>query len=98
MASHYRQFIPNFSTTASALKWLLKNDTKFRWTEPQDHAFLALKSKLMTQMVLQYPDSLKEFILMADNSNSCLGAVLSQGDTSNDLPTVYATSSLNKTD
>jgi hypothetical protein len=61
-----------------------------------DHAFQALKSKLITQTVLQYADSLKKFILMDDDSNSGLRVVLSQENNGNDLPIAYASYSLNK--
>jgi hypothetical protein len=55
----------------------------------KNHGFQALQPKLMTKTVLQYPDSLKKFILTVDDSNSGL-------DNGNDLPTAYASCSLNK--
>jgi len=41
--------------------------------------FCTLKQKLMSQIILQYPDFSKEFILTTDTSNDGAGAVVSQG-------------------
>jgi hypothetical protein len=35
---------------------------KFIWTEDQENLFEAIKSKLVTQPILQYPDFSKEFV------------------------------------
>lgn len=43
-----------------------------------------------------YPEFSREFILTTDASNKGLGAVLSQGPVGKDLPTAYASRSLNK--
>lgn len=96
MISYYRRFIPNCSKIASPLYQLLKKDAKFEWTEAQEHAFQYLKSRLMSQPILQYPDYSKEFILTTDASNDGLGAVLSQGTVGVDLPIAYASRKLNK--
>jgi len=96
MISYYRRFIPDCSRIASPLYKLLKKDTKFEWAETQENTFQHLKSKLMKQPILQYPDFSKEFVLTTDASNQVLGAVLSQGQTGKDLPVAYASRSLNK--
>jgi len=57
---------------------MLKKGTKFDWPEAQENAFQHLKSKLMKQPILLYPDFSKEFVLTTDASNQGLGAVLSQ--------------------
>ena len=49
------------------------------WEKWQEIAFHALKQKLMSEPILQYPDFSKEFILITDASNDSAGAVLSQG-------------------
>ena len=61
--SYYRRFIPDFSRVASSLYKLLKKDTKFEWTQAQENGFQHLKSKLMKQSILQYPDFSKQFVL-----------------------------------
>jgi transposase InsO family protein len=95
MISYYRRFIPNCSRIASPLYKLLKQEAKFEWTETQENAFQHLKSKLIKQPILQYPDFSKEFVLTTDASNQGLGAVLSQGPIGKDLPIAYASRSLN---
>ena len=96
MISYYRCFIPDCSRIASPLYKLLKKDAKFEWVEAQENAFQHLKSKLMNQPILQYPDFGKELVLTTDASNLGLGAVLSQGQIGKDLPVAYASRSLNK--
>jgi hypothetical protein len=59
------------------------------WEESQEVPFQALKQKLMSQSILQYPDFSREFILSADASNEGAGAVLSQGQIGKDLPIAY---------
>ena len=95
-ASYYRRFIPNCSRIASPLYKLLKKDANFEWKEAQENAFQHLKSQLIKQPILQYPDFSQEFLLTTDASNQGLGAVLSQGPVGKDLPVAYASRSLNK--
>jgi hypothetical protein len=66
------------------------------WEENQEIAFHALKQKLMSQPILQYPDFSREFILTTDASNDGAGAVLSQGQIGKDLLIAYASRSFNK--
>jgi len=96
LMGYYRRFIPLFSKIASPLHKLLKRDAKYLWEESQEAAFRALKQKLMTQPILQYPDFSKEFILTTDASNEGAGAVLSQGPIGKDLPIAYASRRFNK--
>jgi transposase InsO family protein len=96
MISYYRRFIPNCSKIASPLHKLLKRDAKFEWTTAQEHAFNHLKTKLISQPILQYPDFSKEFVLTTDASNDGLGAVLLQGPMGNDLPVAFSSRSLKK--
>jgi len=50
----------------------------------------------MSQLLLQYPDFSKPFILTTDASNDALGAILSQGEIGRDLPIAYASRKLSK--
>jgi hypothetical protein len=74
----------------------LKKDVKYVWGEVQEIAFRALKHKLTSEPILQYPDFSKEFILTTDASNEGAGAVLSQGTIGADLPVGYASRTFNK--
>jgi len=64
--------------------------------ERQEVAFHALKQKLFSQPILQYPDFSMEFILTTDASNDGTGAVLSHGQIGEDLPIAYAIRSFDK--
>jgi transposase InsO family protein len=74
---------------------LLKRDAKYRWEDYQEAAFCALKHKLISRPVLQYPDFSKEFILTTDASNDGAGAVLSQEQIGKDAPIAYASRRFN---
>ena len=54
-----------------------------------------MKELLTTELLLQYPDFTKPFILTTDASNKALGAILSQGPIGQDLPVAYASRTLN---
>jgi hypothetical protein len=72
MASYYRKFISRFSKIAAPLHALLKKDVQFVWTPDLENAFQALKGKLISKPILQYPDYSKEFIL-TDRGDSVTG-------------------------
>jgi hypothetical protein len=87
---YYRRFVTQFSKIALLLHRLLKRDAKYVWEENQEVVFQALKQKLMLQLILQYPDFSRQFVLTTDASNEGAGAVLSQGQIGKDLPIAYA--------
>lgn len=103
LAGYYRRFIENFSKIIKPLTSLLKKGVEFNWTSIQQVAFECIKSKLITQPILIYPDFTKEFILTTDASNFAIGAILSQETLLNpksekhksDLPIAYASRTLN---
>ena len=51
---------------------------------------------LTSPPILQYPDFTRQFILTTDASNECVGAVLSQGEPSKDLPIAFASRVMSK--
>jgi hypothetical protein len=57
MAGHYHLFIPELSRLAT-----IREGAKFIWTEDWEYAFRVLKSKFITQLILQYPDFSNEFV------------------------------------
>ena len=94
---YYRRFIANFSTLSKPLTKLLKRDTPFLWSDDQQQAFEILKSKLIKEPILQYPDMEKEFILTTDASQFSIGGLLSQrNNLGHDLPIAYASRTLNR--
>src|SRR5580765_2440131 len=61
LAGYYRKFIEDFSRIAKTLTKLTKKSEKFLWNSEQQIAFDTLKEKLMTALVLKYPDFNEEF-------------------------------------
>src|SRR5688572_12281795 len=61
LASYYRKFIEQFSKTARPLNTLLKKDVKYQWTSVCQKSFEDLKNKLISALILKYPDFKKPF-------------------------------------
>ena len=78
LTGYYRKFVPKYSSIASPLTNLTKDDVVFEWTEECQEAFDNLKVKLTTAPILGYPNYELPFILETDASLKGLGAVLSQ--------------------
>ena len=98
MAGYYRRFIENFSDIAQPLYKLLQKSVRFVWGEEQKLAYETLKSALVSDLVLIYPDFNKQFYLTTDASNYAIGGVLSQ-KVDNDLrPISYFSKSLSKSE
>ncbi|XP_036149749.1 uncharacterized protein LOC118647910 [Monomorium pharaonis] len=96
LVGYYRKFIKDFSKIAKPLTRLLQKSSTFQWTNEQQHSFESLKSKLITQPVLSYPDWNRPFVLTTDASNEAIGAILSQGTIGKDKPLAFAFRTLNK--
>lgn len=80
LASYYRKFVRNFSTLASPLNRLLKNNEAWVWGPAQHTAFETLKDRLSSAPVLRRPDPTLPYALHTDWSALGLGAVLTQRD------------------
>lgn len=93
LAEYYRRFISEFSKLAKRLTQLLKNDTIFQWRPIQ--SFELLKDKLCQELVLQYPNFSKPFILTTDASGYAISEILSQVIINKDRPIAYASRTLN---
>jgi hypothetical protein len=78
LAGYYRRFIENFSKIAKPMTELLKNNTKFEWSEACEKSFQELKKRLTTAAVLTLPDIKKDFVVYCDASKKGLGCVLMQ--------------------
>lgn len=96
LSGYYRKFINSYSGIAKPLTNLLKQDTKFVWSEECQKSFDTLKKALCSEPILKNPDFTNIFILTTDASNKALGAILSQGEIGKDLPICYAPRTLNK--
>ena len=74
----YWHFIQDFSHIACPLHALTQKTTEWKWEEPQQAAFEALKCAITTAPFLIFPSDTGKFRIEADASNFVTGAVLSQ--------------------
>ena len=74
----YRRFIPDFSHVASPLHCLTKKAEPWRWTEPEETAFWALKLLITLAPILILPDQDSHFQLETNASGYATGVILSQ--------------------
>lgn len=88
--NYYRRFIPYFSDITAPLNNLLKKNVTFDWTKECQKAFDTLKQKLLSPVILKFPDFTKKFILYTDASKIASGAVLTQKHGDIELPIAYA--------
>nr|KYP41441.1 hypothetical protein KK1_037168 [Cajanus cajan] len=68
LASFYRRFVKDFSTIASPLNELVKNDVPFIWGEKQEKVFHNLKDQLTHAPVLALPNFSQTFERECDAS------------------------------
>ena len=100
LASYYRRFIKDFSTIAHPLLQHTQGKPKPKdlipWGEDEIKAFECLRSILITEPLLAFPDFSKELLVHTDASNYGAGAVLSQMHGGKDKPIAYASRHFNK--
>jgi hypothetical protein len=81
MCNYLRTHIPRYSHHAAPLTDLLKNPkAKFIWTEEANKSFHTLKSLIMREVMLSFPDYDKIFYIFSDASDLQIGAVIVQRD------------------
>src|SRR6218665_2395318 len=78
LAGYYGKFLPHYADITLPLTKLLKKNTQFKWSDAADAAFLDLKSRLASRLILKPPNYDIPFCLAFDASDNCLGAVLFQ--------------------
>ena len=74
---YYGRFIPNLSTLIHSLNRLLKQDSKWNWTDECEAAFTRAKEQITSSKVLVHYDSTLPLKLAGDASNYGIGAVIS---------------------
>ncbi|GFS60073.1 transposon Tf2-9 polyprotein [Trichonephila clavipes] len=70
--------------------YLKKKKVQWQWGFDQQNAFQTLKNCLTTPPVLKQADGTQPYIIRTDASNYALGAVLLQGEESDEHPIEYA--------
>ena len=68
LIGYKRKFIPKFSEVACPLTNLTKKDMPYEWTLECTKTFKMLKSLLIQEPILKYPDPSKPYILYTDAS------------------------------
>ena len=81
LVGYYRKFIPRFSDMARPLNALTRKDIPFEWTPICQESFELLKTSLMTEPVLTYPDPNHPYVLFTDASKYTWACVLTQEKT-----------------
>ncbi|KAF4474522.1 Transposon Tf2-8 polyprotein [Colletotrichum fructicola Nara gc5] len=89
-ANYYRDFIPDFSTTAAPLTYLTKKDVPYHWTDNCQQAFEKLKTALIMAPVLAKFDPERPTRVQPDSSGYAMGGELSQLNETNEWhPVAY---------
>ena len=73
LIGHYRKFVPRFSLNA-----LTRKDIEFKWTQQCQDSSELLKTSLMTDPILTYPDPNHPYVLFMDASKYAWACVLTQ--------------------
>ena len=81
LIGYYRKFIPRFSDLARPLNALTRKNTVFEWTQICQESFELLKTSLMTEPILTYPDPNLPYVLFTDASKYAWACVLTQEKT-----------------
>lgn len=96
MASWYRRFVANFSTTIAPLTALLGKHKKWHWSEECEKSFRTIKNALASAPVLTCPDFTRPFMVQTDASAYGIGAVLSQEHDDGEHVICYISRSLSR--
>ena len=70
--------MPRFSDLARPLNMLTRKDVLFEWTPICQESFDLLKTSLMTEHILTYPDPSLPYVLFTDASKYAWACVLTQ--------------------
>ena len=81
LIGYYRKFVPRFSDLARHLNAMTRKDVEFEWTLMCQESFELLKTSLMTDPILTYPDSNLPYVLFTDASKYTWACVLTQDKT-----------------
>ena len=73
LIGYYQKFMPQFSDLARPLNMLTRKHVPFEWTPICQESFELLKTSLMTEPILKYPDPNHPYVLFTDASKFCLG-------------------------
>ena len=81
LIGYYPKFVPRFSDLARPLNMLTRKDVPFERTPICQESFDLLKTSLMTEPILTYPDPSLPYVLFTDPSKLAWACVLMQEKT-----------------
>ena len=81
LIGYYQKFVPRFSDLVRPLNVLTRKDVPFEWTPICQESFELLKTSLMTETILTYPDPNHPYVLFTDASKYAWACVLTQEKT-----------------
>ena len=81
LIGYYQKFVPRLSDLARPLNALTRKDVPFEWTPICQESFELLKTSLMTEPILTYPDPNLPYVLFTDASKYPWACVLMQEKT-----------------
>ena len=81
LIGYYQKFVPRFSDLARPLNALTRKNVSFEWTPICQESFELLKTSLMTEPILTYPDPNLPYVLFTDASKYAWACVLTQEKT-----------------
>ena len=81
LIGYYRKFVPIFSDLARPLNALTRKNIVFKWTQVCQDSFDLVKTSLMTEPILTYPDPNLPYVLFTDASKYAWACVLTQEKT-----------------
>ena len=81
LIGYYRKFVPHFSDLARPLNALTRKETVFEETQICQESFELLKTGLMTEPIMNYPDPNLPYVLFTDASKYTWACVLTQEKT-----------------
>lgn len=97
LTGYYRQFVKDYSKIAQGLTDLTHDDVPWIWTKDHQAAFEELKRILVSNVVMNYPDFSKPFIVKSDASLGAIGYVLTQKIKGKEKVISYGSKKLNQT-
>jgi len=89
LVGYYRQYIPDFAGVAQPLNRLTAKGVTWQWTPVEQRASDCLKSRLLEDPILAYPDPALEYVLDMNASDQNVGAVLSQVQEGREVVVAY---------
>ena len=78
LIGYYRKFVLRFSDLARPLNALTRKNVKFEWTPVCQESFNLLKTSLIIEPTLTYPDPNLPYVLFTDASKYAWACVLPQ--------------------